>query len=66
VDQVLSGGIGVTGSGEEVGNMCGRVNMVQILCTHVCKWKMISFETIPGIEGGEIKENWGEFKCDIL
>jgi hypothetical protein len=23
--------------------------MVQILCTHVCKWKMITVETIPGM-----------------
>jgi hypothetical protein len=26
-----------------------RLNMVQVLCTHVCKWKMIPVETIPGI-----------------
>jgi hypothetical protein len=26
-----------------------RMNMVQILCTHVCKWKMIPVETIPGM-----------------
>jgi hypothetical protein len=25
--------------GEEVGKGCGRVNIVQILCTHECKWK---------------------------
>jgi hypothetical protein len=24
---------------EEVGNECTEVNMVQILCTHACKWK---------------------------
>jgi hypothetical protein len=24
---------------EEVGKGCRRVNVVQILCTHVCKWK---------------------------
>jgi hypothetical protein len=24
---------------EEVGKGCRRVNMVQILCTQVCKWK---------------------------
>jgi hypothetical protein len=23
--------------GEEVGKECGRVNIMQILCTHVCK-----------------------------
>jgi hypothetical protein len=29
---------------------------------------MIPVETIPGMEGGEIKENseGGEFKCDIF
>jgi hypothetical protein len=30
-----------------------------ILCTHVCKWKMISVETTPGMGEGEIKENDG-------
>jgi hypothetical protein len=35
--------------------------MVQIPHTHVCKWKMVSTETIPGMGGGEGK--WGgEFK----
>jgi hypothetical protein len=34
----LAGG-GTIGMGEEVGKEHGRVNMVQILCTHVCKWK---------------------------
>jgi hypothetical protein len=31
--------IGISGREEEVGKGHGRVNMVQILCTHVCKWK---------------------------
>jgi hypothetical protein len=35
--------------------VCRRVNMVQILCTHVCKWKNETVESIPGIEGGEDK-----------
>jgi hypothetical protein len=26
-----------------------RVNMVKIFFTHICKWKMIPVETIPGI-----------------
>jgi hypothetical protein len=41
------------------------VNVVEILCIHVCKWKN---KTIPGIRGGEIKENdgGGEFNDDIL
>jgi hypothetical protein len=30
----------VTSGGEEsVGKGCGMVTMVQIWCTHVCKWK---------------------------
>jgi hypothetical protein len=35
--------------------------MVEIFCTHVCKWKMRPVETIPGM--GQIKENdrRGEF-----
>jgi hypothetical protein len=38
---------------------CGRVDMVQILWTHVCKWKMISVETIPGMAGeGDKGELW--------
>jgi hypothetical protein len=36
--------------GEEVGKGHWRVNIVQILCTYVCK--MIPVETIPGMEGG--------------
>jgi hypothetical protein len=38
-EQVLLGGVGNSGSGEDVGKVCRRVNMVQILCGHVCKWK---------------------------
>jgi hypothetical protein len=32
-------GVGISGSVEEVGKGFGRVNIVQILCIHVCKWK---------------------------
>jgi hypothetical protein len=32
-------GIGISGKGENVEKACGRLNMVQTLCTHVCKWK---------------------------
>jgi hypothetical protein len=38
-EQVLSGGAGTSGMGEDMGKGCGRVNMVQILYTLVCKWK---------------------------
>jgi hypothetical protein len=42
----------------------GRVNMVQILCTNVCRWKKIPIETILGMGEREIKDNDGgdEFK----
>jgi hypothetical protein len=32
-------GVGTGRRGEKVRRGCRRVNMVQILCTHVCKWK---------------------------
>jgi hypothetical protein len=32
-------GADTSGRGEDVGKGCRRVNMVQILCTHVFKWK---------------------------
>jgi hypothetical protein len=40
---------------------------VKILCTHVCKWKNDTFETIPGMGEGRIKENdgGGRLKYDI-
>jgi hypothetical protein len=37
--QVLSEGFDTSGRVEEVGKGYGRVNIVQILCTYVCKWK---------------------------
>jgi hypothetical protein len=50
------------------GKGCGRVNIVQILCIHVYKWKNETTETIPGMGEMEIKENdgEGEFKNDIF
>jgi hypothetical protein len=39
VVQVLPEGVDTSRRGEEVGKGCRRVNMVQILCTYVCKWK---------------------------
>jgi hypothetical protein len=38
-EQVLPREIDNSWRGEEVGKGCRRVNMVQILCTHVCNWK---------------------------
>jgi hypothetical protein len=43
------GGVGTSERGEEVGKGCMRVNIVQILCSYICKWKMILVETIPGM-----------------
>jgi hypothetical protein len=42
--------------------------MVQILCTHLCKWKNVPVETIPGMEEGNLKENTGggSFKYNNL
>jgi hypothetical protein len=37
--------------------------MVQILCTHVCKWKNV--ETIPGIGRG-MKGNGGEVNSSMI
>jgi hypothetical protein len=46
----------VLGVGTSVEEGCRRVNMLQILCTNVCKWKNDD-ETIPEMEGGSIKKN---------
>jgi hypothetical protein len=53
---------------EDVGKGYRKVNMVQIPCTRVCKWKMVPVETIPGVGGGEIKENGGggEVNYDVF
>jgi hypothetical protein len=46
-----------------VGKGHGRVNMVQTLCTHVCKWKN---EIIPGMGGKEKNGGGSEFEYDTL
>jgi hypothetical protein len=53
---------------QEVRKGCGRVNMVQILCTHICKGKTRPVETVPGMKGRGLEENdgGGEFKYDIF
>jgi hypothetical protein len=40
--------------------------MVEILYTHVCKWKMRPIETIPGVGGGMIKKNDGEVNSTMI
>jgi hypothetical protein len=39
VEQVLPKNVSTSGRGEEVEKEYWRVNVVQILCTHVCKWE---------------------------
>jgi hypothetical protein len=69
VEQVLQGGgqgvVGTSGGGGGGGERGRRMNMVQIMCIHVCKCKIIS---VPGIRGGGMKRRSGgrEFKYDIF
>jgi hypothetical protein len=49
--------IGTSGRGEGVGERHSKVTIVQILCSHVCKWKNIPVETVPGMGGKRIMEN---------
>jgi hypothetical protein len=46
VEHVLPGGLATSGRGEEVGKGCGRVNIVQLLCTHVCEQKKEEWNTL--------------------
>jgi hypothetical protein len=39
MEQVFPGGIDISDKGDKVEIGCGRVNIEQILYTHVCKWK---------------------------
>jgi hypothetical protein len=61
----LGGGCVFVGGGKrEIGKECIRwLNKVQILCTHVCEWKTIPIETIPGMGERRIKENGGGSEC---
>jgi hypothetical protein len=48
-EQVLSGELGTSGVGEEVGKVCRRVNIAQY-CVHMyANGKMIPIEIIPGM-----------------
>jgi hypothetical protein len=51
-------GGGTSGRREEVGKGYRRVNMVQILCIHVCKWENETVETIPGMGGEGDEAKW--------
>jgi hypothetical protein len=60
-------GFGTNGRGEDIRKRCRKVNMVEILCTHICKWKNAPVETFPGIvEGNKVDNRWGEFKYNML
>jgi hypothetical protein len=39
VFSLAGGGVDTSVRREEVGKGCRRVNMMQTLCMHVCKWK---------------------------
>jgi hypothetical protein len=55
----MGGRGGTSGRGEEIGKGCRRVNMVEILCTHVCKQKkMIPIKIIPRMGKGDKGEWW--------
>jgi hypothetical protein len=63
--------MGTTGPVWVVGTLekgCRRVNMVQILYTHVCKWKNETCWNYSRNGGGGIKENdgRGELSYDIF
>jgi hypothetical protein len=49
VEELLLGGV-VSVGGEEGGKESGRVNIVQILCIHVCEQKINTFQELG--EGG--------------
>jgi hypothetical protein len=51
---------------KKVGRGCGRVNMVQILCSHVCKLKVIPVETTPAMGEVGIKENGGGVNSSMI
>jgi hypothetical protein len=68
VEVVLPGKRVVISGGKEMGKGYGKVNIVQILCTHVCKWKIDTCGRYSRSGGGGIKENDGvsEFNYDIF
>jgi hypothetical protein len=60
---LVRGGVDTSGKGGEMGKVCRRVSMVQILCIHV--YEMIPIETIPGMEGAGDKGG-GIFKNAVF
>jgi hypothetical protein len=60
--------VGPSGKGEDIRKVCGWVNMMEILRTHVWKWKNEVCWNCSRNGGGKIKENDGgsEYNYDIL
>jgi hypothetical protein len=54
--------------GEDIRKGCRRVNVMEILCTHVCKWRNETCRNYSKNGGRVIKENdgGGAFNYDIL
>jgi hypothetical protein len=54
--------------GADVGKVCRRVNVMEILCIHACKWKNETCENYSMKGGWEIKENDGgdELNDDVF
>jgi hypothetical protein len=57
-----------SGKGEDIRKVCGWVNMMEILRTHVWKWKNETWWNYSRNGGEKIKENDGgsEYNYDIL
>jgi hypothetical protein len=56
------------GGRENIRKRCRRVNIVEILCTYLWKWKNETCWNDSGMEVGGIKENdgEGEFNYDTV
>jgi hypothetical protein len=58
--------IGISGRRENIRKGCKRVNLVEILCTHVQKWKNETCWNYSRNGGGEIKENDGGVNSTMI
>jgi hypothetical protein len=65
----LEGKVETNASGKDIRKVCRRVNMVQILSTHECKWKkryMLKLFQDWVKKGIEENGRGGEFNYDIF